>query len=215
MNVLEPAFEPSFIFDSFASRKGKGTHAAIDRLEDFLRRGSRNGSHRIFALKCDISKFFDSIQHDVLMGMLALRSSDELLLQLVDQVVTSHSSDKGISCGLPLGNVTSQLFANIYLNGFDHWVKEHLRVRWYVRFCDDFILLHESRQFLESALLQIDSWLSRYVDELVSQYEETGVLEENFSEMIQSCLAVFDHGQEFGNQKRLRNLVRLMTFKNF
>lgn len=258
VNVLEPAFESSFIFDSFASRKGKGTHAAIDRLEDFLRRGSCNDSRRIYALKCDISKFFDSIQHDVLMGMLARRVTNEPLLRLIGQVVASHLSVKGVSCGLPLGNVTSQLFANVYLNAFDHWVKEHLRIRWYIRFCDDFILLHESRQFLESALLQIESYLSRRlllrlhpykvsirtyqqgvdflgwvlrptvrtmrrttrkrlfgrVENLVAQYEDTGILEENFSETIQSCLSAFDHGQEFRNQRRLLNLVKRMKFKN-
>ncbi|KKW32465.1 MAG: Retron-type reverse transcriptase [Candidatus Uhrbacteria bacterium GW2011_GWA2_52_8d] len=259
VGVLEPAFEPSFIFVSFASRKGKGTHAAIDRLEDFLIRGSRNGSSRIYALKCDISKFFDSIQHDVLKGMLAQHIINEPLLRLVDQVVDSHSSFKGTSHGLPLGNVTSQLFANIYLNGFDHWVKERLRISSYVRFCDDFVLLHENRQFLESVLLQIESYLSQKlhlqlhshkifirtyeqgvdflgwvlrpgvrtmrtktrrrlsqrVVGLVSQYEEAGILQENFSGTIQSCLATFDHGQEFQNQKRLINSIRQMKFKNF
>ncbi|MBI5793845.1 group II intron reverse transcriptase domain-containing protein [Candidatus Uhrbacteria bacterium] len=258
VGVVEPMFDPTFIFDSFSSRKGKGTHAAIDRLEDFLRRGSRNGSNTIYALKCDVSKFFDSIQHDVLMGMLRRRIIDEPLLGLVGQVVTSHTSHQGTSCGLPLGNVTSQLFANIYLNGFDHWVKEHLRVRWYIRFCDDFILLHESRQFLESAIVQIDSYLSQHlhlqlhpykvslrtyqqgidflgwvlrpsvrtmrtktcrrlshrVDGLVSQYRETGTLQERFSETVQSCLAAFDHGQGFRNQERLIHSVRQMKFKN-
>ncbi|MBI4281294.1 group II intron reverse transcriptase domain-containing protein [Candidatus Uhrbacteria bacterium] len=160
VQVLEPMVEPSFIFDSYASREGKGTHAAIARFAGFLRRASRNNQRTVFILKCDIRKFFDSIRHDILLALLSRIVQDEPLFALCAEIVRSYRSAQGIGRGLPLGNVTSQLFANIYLSSFDHFIKEELRIQWYVRFCDDFLIAHHDRHVLDAFIPRIQEFLS-------------------------------------------------------
>lgn len=161
VQVLEPIFECQFIFDSYSSRKRKGTHAAVERLEKFLRQATRNYHFPIFVLKCDIRKFFDSVNHEILLSIISNTIKDEQLLFLIRTIVKSYASDPQAATGLPLGNVTSQLFANIYLDEFDHFVKDRFRLKWYVRFCDDFVIMHSDRIFLERLLLQINEYLLR------------------------------------------------------
>ncbi|MCX6719372.1 MAG: reverse transcriptase domain-containing protein [Candidatus Taylorbacteria bacterium] len=107
-------FDASFIHDVYSSRDHKGTHAGVNRLEEFSRKVSRNFTSRAFVLKCDIRKFFDSIDHDILFSIISGNISDARLLDLIRTIIDSlhHTPNKG----LPLGNVTSQLFANIYMN---------------------------------------------------------------------------------------------------
>ncbi len=155
--VLYPIFEPSFIFDSYACRLDKGTHRAVARLELFCRRLSGNYRHNIFALKCDIRKFFATIDHSTLKGLIADKVGDDRTLWLVDLILESFAPSPGK--GLPLGNVTSQLFANIYLNEFDHFVKGILRIKQYIRYTDDFIILNPQRVDLESLLPPIAHFL--------------------------------------------------------
>jgi retron-type reverse transcriptase len=151
VRVLEPIFEKRFIADSFACRKGKGTHAALRRCAQFAQR------YR-FALKCDVSKYFPSIDHEILTGLLRRAVADERLLALIAEVLASHRDGavqewpggdlfavKVRPRGLPIGNLTSQFFANIYLDALDQWVKHDLRVRGYVRYVDDFILFADDR----------------------------------------------------------------------
>ena len=136
-NVIEPIFEKTFVFDSFACRKGKGTHAGTARLQSFLR---KKGSK--YALKCDVSKYFPSIDHSILKSLIRKKISDNQLLDLLDEIIDSHAP------GIPIGNLTSQLFANIYLNKLDWFVKQELRVKYYVRYVDDFVLLSDSKEQL-------------------------------------------------------------------
>lgn len=164
VNAIEPRIERSLIFDTYASRREKGTHAAIDRLDAFLRQASSNGTRRVFALKCDVRKYFDSIRHDILLATLRRYVADERLLRLLELIIRSHASDETATRGLPLGNVTSQLFANLYLSGFDHWIKERLKTRRYLRFCDDFVLLDPDRAVLESATVAIRTYLANRLD---------------------------------------------------
>lgn len=147
--VLYPIFDRSFIHDSYSCRVGKGTHRAVARLKGFLRSASQNNSRNIWALKCDIRRFFDSIDHSILTTLIYRKISDEGTLWLIGRILGSFCSGPGI--GLPLGNVTSQLFANIYLNELDRFVKHNLRVRFYLRYCDDFLLLNDDpRQLLHT-----------------------------------------------------------------
>lgn len=159
VQVIEPLFEPSFIFDSYSSRKNKGTHAAVIRLEKFFRQATANYRFTVYALKCDVRKFFDSVRHDIVLNVIKRKISDENIIWLVQKILQSYCANDKLGRGLPLGNATSQLFANIYLNGLDYFVKENLRMRWYIRFCDDFIILHRSPTILGDLLHHIQRYL--------------------------------------------------------
>ncbi|HEY4499300.1 MAG TPA: reverse transcriptase domain-containing protein [Candidatus Paceibacterota bacterium] len=154
---LYPVFDTSFIHDSYSSRGEKGTHAAVFRLEAFARKVTCNFSHRGYVLKCDIRKFFDSIHHDVLLRLIRRRIHDEDLLELIEKVVRSFETTPGK--GLPLGNVTSQLFSNIYLNELDQFIKHGPKQKYYIRYCDDFVILGRDEGELQTLVLRIASFL--------------------------------------------------------
>jgi RNA-directed DNA polymerase len=144
-NVLVPVFEPTFIRDTYACIEGRGTHAAVLRLQGFMR--SPGATH---ALQCDVRKYFQSVDHRVLKGLVRRKVKDARVLDLVDRVIDSAptSPARGPGKGLPIGNLTSQLFANVYLDPLDHFVKEGLRVKRYVRYVDDFVALGSGREDL-------------------------------------------------------------------
>lgn len=144
---LYPVFEKNFIYDSYSSRLKKGTHLGIVRLEQACRRISKNWRIFAYALKCDIRKFFDSIDHNILKKIILRNIKDGDALWLLDVILGSFEKIKGR--GLPLGNVTSQLFGNIYLNELDQYVKHVLKAKHYFRYCDDFLIVCTDRQFLE------------------------------------------------------------------
>lgn len=121
---LYPYFDTKFIFDSYSCRKNKGTHKALERFENFGRKVSKNYTKQCFVLKCDIRKFFASIDHHVLKDILEKHIKDKDLLSLLNNIIKSFSP------GLPLGNLTSQLLVNIYMNEFDQWVKHNFRERY-------------------------------------------------------------------------------------
>lgn len=137
--VLYPLFDQSFIHDSYSCRVGKGTHRAVRRLEVFSRRLGFNGRRNFWALKCDVRRYFDSVDHGILLSLIQRRVGDDGALWLVERILASFHTVLGR--GLPLGNVTSQLFANIYLNELDRFVKHDLGCRYYLRYCDDFLIL--------------------------------------------------------------------------
>lgn len=139
INVLEPIYEKIFIFDSYATRKGKGMHAAINRAQGFLRGSS-------WYLKADIDHYFDSMRHDVLLALIERKIKDAAVLALIERIVANGG---GGGTGLPIGNLTSQFFANVYLNPLDHFVKEQLRARHYLRYMDDFVLFEPEKERLK------------------------------------------------------------------
>ena len=155
VRVIQPIFERRFIEDSYASRPGKGTHAAMRRASQFAQRYD-------YALKCDVQKYFPSIDHGVLLKLLRRVIGDERLLDLIGLIIESHQDgvrqewpvggdlfDVEIhKRGLPIGNLTSQFFANVYLNALDHFVKHRLRSKGYVRYLDDFLLFGPDRKKL-------------------------------------------------------------------
>lgn len=162
-SVLNPIFEETFIATSFSCRIGYGTHKGIDALGNAARRIGRNNTRTCLALKCDIKKFFDSVDHDILLRILSERVKDTDALWLLRQIVESFGTGTGglfARKGLPIGNLTSQLFANVYLNEFDHFMKREVQVRDYFRYTDDFVILSSDRAYLEGLLPQIDRFLT-------------------------------------------------------
>ena len=140
-NVLEPILTRSFIRDNYASQVGKGTHYGLDRLQEFMRRFYRKNGIDGWILKGDISKYFYSIRHDVLKTLIREKITDPDVLWLIDLIIDSTEGNVGI----PIGNQTSQLFALLYLDGLDHFVKEKLGIKYYGRYMDDFFLIHHDK----------------------------------------------------------------------
>jgi retron-type reverse transcriptase len=157
-NVLEPIFERSFVFDSYACRKGKGSHAAVDRCRHYARRFR-------YVLKADVRKFFPSIDHEVLKGLVARKVKDPDVLWLVGLLIDHSNAQEPVHewfagaglwtpgerrRGLPIGNQTSQFFANVYLDPLDHWIRDRLGVGGYVRYVDDFLVFgHDKGRLAE------------------------------------------------------------------
>lgn len=155
---LYPYFDRLFIYDSYSCRKGKGIHKACDRFNYFTQKASKNNTRTCYALKCDIKKFFANIDHQILYFILRRHISDMDILWLIKQVVSSFNSGTN-SVGLPLGNLTSQLFVNVYMHEFDMYIKQELRVKYYIRYADDFVVLSDNRKYLENTLLHIKIFL--------------------------------------------------------
>lgn len=153
-NVLEPVFTRSFILDNYASQRGKGTHFGLDRLREFMRRYYRKHGPEGWVLKADISKYFYSIRHEPLRAMIYKMIEDDGVRWLVDMIIDSTPDP-----GIPIGNQTSQLFALLYLNGMDHFIKEKLGIKYYGRYMDDFYLIHEDKSYLKKCLAQIKEQL--------------------------------------------------------
>ncbi len=138
-SVLEPIFEKYFISDSYACRKNKGTHKGIDKLQYFLIKEKPK-----YVLKCDVRKYFASVNHLILKKIISKRIKDKKTLSLIYEIIDSTKSEKGI----PIGNLTSQLFANIYLNELDLFLKERQKIKFYLRYMDDFLILGNSKKQL-------------------------------------------------------------------
>ena len=160
--TLTPIFDKQFIFHSLSSRLGKGIHTGVSHLHQMIRKVSANGTKPCFALKMDIRKFFDSIDHNVLKKLIRKSVFDEKVLKLIDLIIDSFQGKKqGVA--LPLGNVTSQLFSNIYLHPLDDFVKRVLRIRYYLRYCDDFIFLSNNPDFLKSLIPIVREFLEQHL----------------------------------------------------
>jgi len=155
INILQPIFEPLFIHDSYASRKGKGTLAAVRRFEDFSRKVRRNGVRNGYVLKADIRHYFESIDHCTLLAIIRKKIKDDSVLWLVNLILSSAADAKG----MPLGNWTSQFFANVYLNELDQYVKHRLKSKYYIRYVDDFVILRESKSELEAQKCVLELFL--------------------------------------------------------
>lgn len=154
-NIIEPIFERLFIHDSFANRKGKGTLAALQRFDAFKLKASKNNTRQCYVLKADIRHYFEEVSHDILLSILGRRIKDGALIGLIRKVLKNYPGD----IGMPLGNLTSQFFANVYLNELDQFVKHTLHARYYLRYVDDFVILHPDKHVLEGYKAQISSFL--------------------------------------------------------
>lgn len=153
-SALSEVYEPILFHDVYSGRVKKGVHSGVNSVAKMIRQVSRNNSRPCWALKCDIQKFYDSVCHETLLQLVAKRIRDPQTLELVRKVIGSFSADGQQGRGLPIGNLTSQVFTNIYLHEFDQFVKHELRVRHYARFSDDFVLLSHRH-------LELDEWLPK------------------------------------------------------
>ncbi len=190
INRLNPYFEKSFIFDSYSCRVGKGTHFGINRVKRFIRQCSKNYTADAYVLKLDISGFFMHINRPLLLELLSVYLQEQYsqpdrtrLLGLCNSLILNDPlagcnlrssprlwqklpSDKSLfgvapGHGLPIGNLSSQVLANFYLNGLDHYCKHELGLRYYGRYVDDMVIIHEDKDFLASCIPRIGSWLAR------------------------------------------------------
>lgn len=160
---LYPFFDPTFITNSYSCRKGRGTHKALDRFRDLSGKVGQNNTRTCWVLQCDIRQFFASIDQRTLLAICARKISDLDTLWLLREIIGSfHTTKPGI--GLPLGNLTSQLLVNIYLNEFDQFAKHELKAKYYIRYADDFVLLSDDRSELEDWLPIIRSFLSAWLN---------------------------------------------------
>lgn len=172
---LFPLLNKQFIFDSYACRKGKGTHSAADKLQYWLRQVDRK-PERYYYLKLDISKFFYRIDHEILLKILRRKISDKKLLNLLSLIINSEETNFGLplwfepdmctpeerlsEIGIPIGNLTSQMFANLYLNELDQLLKHKFRIHYYIRYMDDVIILHKDKKHLGYLKEQIELFLN-------------------------------------------------------
>ncbi|MCR4326799.1 MAG: reverse transcriptase/maturase family protein [Candidatus Roizmanbacteria bacterium] len=182
--VIEPLFEKKFIYDSYACRVEKGTHFGAQRVKLFLmaarckkmqaereRERESRRKEEVYVLQCDIAKYFQSISWDILLTLISKTIHDKKIFSLIHKIITVHHTSlsspdlntTSISTksrrGLPIGNLTSQLFANIYLNELDHFIKEELHERWYARYMDDFLIIHPDQQHLRQVCEHIRNFL--------------------------------------------------------
>ena len=162
-NIIEPLFEKSFIFDSYANRIGKGTLKAIERFEHFAGIVSRGYTRPCFVLKADIRHYFETVDHAILLRVLSKKIQDQRLLWLIQVILSNHQTEK-LGKGMPLGNLTSQFFANVFLNELDQFVKHKLRAKYYIRYVDDFVILDSSKERLIEYKSKINLFLREKLD---------------------------------------------------
>ncbi len=210
INKLNPLFEDHFIYDSYACRPGKGTRMGIQRVNKFIKQCSHNYTRDCYILKLDIEGFFMHINKNVLFGRLYeftrehyQNRDQELLIELCRKTIYNNCTGNCIikgkkgnwkalpaskslfhspeHCGLPIGNLTSQIFANFYLNTFDHFIKHELGIRFYGRYVDDFVLIHPEKEYLKSLIpvlrnfLQSELQLSLHPKKIYLQHYSKGV----------------------------------------
>src|SRR3989344_2164244 len=175
VNILEPIFDKTFIHDSYASRKNKGTHKAVERFDQFKRKISKNGrlvnnyydNNNVigYVLKADIKHYFDTVNHEILLKILRRKIKEENVIILIKKILDNFDTKiKGM--GMPLGNLTSQFFANVYLNELDYFIKHKLKAKYYIRYVDDFVILHENERILEEYKDKINKYLTNLKLEL-------------------------------------------------
>lgn len=148
MNVIEPIFFKTFTTDTYSCIKGRGIHSAAEKVKFAIRQPDAE-----YVLKLDVRKFYPSVDHDELKSVIRHKIKDNDLLWLLDEIIDSAK-------GLPIGNYLSQSFANLFLSGFDHWIKEIKGVRYYFRYCDDMVIFHHDKAFLHALLIEITAYLA-------------------------------------------------------
>lgn len=157
-NIITAIFDKGFIYDSYVCRKNKGTHKAIKRLEHFLRSTEDVfAGMAIYVLQCDVSKYFENIDHKILFELIAKKIKGRKILWLIKEII--ESDNKEIGKGIPIGNLTSQLFANVYLNELDQFLKHSLKVKYCIRYMDDFLILDVDKNRLRDFKQVIQNFL--------------------------------------------------------
>lgn len=148
MNIIEPIWEGLFIHNSYACRIGKGIHAGSEKTMEYIRKNK-------YCLKCDISKFYPSIKHDILFSIIKRKIKCKDTLWLLRNIIYSIDGEQNI----PIGNYTSQWFGNLYMNELDQYIKHRYKIKYYIRYCDDFILFHNDKRYLRKMAKKIKIFL--------------------------------------------------------
>ncbi len=163
INVIKKFFEKQFIYDSCANQIKKGTLFALKRFDRFIRKVSNPYTESGFCLKADVRHYFPSVDHEILINILSKKIKDNdviwLIRQILNNTVSSFGGGGERAKGMPLGNYTSQFFANVYLNELDYFVKHTLKAKYYIRYVDDFVILHKSAKQLQEWKDKIDTFL--------------------------------------------------------
>ena len=171
---LNPILDKQLIYDTYACRKGKGTHKAVKQLQKWMRKAERKGKY--YYLKLDISKYFYRIDHEILLKILDRKIADKDLMKVFEEIINCEDTKFGLpmgadisdvsfedmllDVGLPIGNLTSQMFANLYLNELDQFAKHKLHLKYYIRYMDDIIIIHEDKRYLKYIKDQIEEYLN-------------------------------------------------------
>lgn len=162
-NIIEPIFEKLFICDSYANRLGKGSLKALQRFDHFKRKVSKNNTRACYVLKADIKHYFQTVDHSVLLEIIGNKIKDGRVNWLIKTILRNYGHKiwgrDGI--GMPLGNFTSQFFANVYLDQLDQFVKHELKAKFYIRYVDDFVILHGDYKILEKYREEINDYLTK------------------------------------------------------
>ncbi|MCP5198142.1 MAG: RNA-directed DNA polymerase [Gammaproteobacteria bacterium] len=218
MNVIEPPLDRSFIFDSYACRRGKGTHAAVGRYQRWAQRYP-------YVLKLDIQRYFPSIDHALLKAKLRRRIADPNVLTLLDRIIDGspdqvagdpiYFPDDDLLTplerrrGIPIGNLTSQFFANLYLDDLDHWLKEQRRIPAYLRYVDDLVLLADAKTVLHDHHAALADYLSR---ERLRLHPRKAQVSRTRDGLNLLGYLVFPHRRRLRNDNGLRFRRRLRGF---
>ncbi|NQU84000.1 MAG: RNA-dependent DNA polymerase [Parcubacteria group bacterium] len=203
--ILYPFFDRTFISDSFSCRLDKGTHKALNRFKKMAYRVSKNHTKTYWVLKCDIKKFFASIDHQILLNILQDYIPDKNIIWLLNEVIKSFRTDPDKEVGLPLGNLTSQLFANVYMNKLDQHVKHKLKIKYYIRYADDFVFLNNNKEVLVNLIPTIQNFLQK---ELKLSLHENKVSISTFSSGVG-----FLGWNHFIDHRTLRKTTKKRMFK--
>jgi len=187
VRILIPIYERVFIHDSYATRPFKGTHAAIKRAQKFVRRWP-------WYLKLDVEKYFDNVDHNILMASLKRKIKDRELLELLNRIVRNTPI---YGKGLPIGNLTSQFLANVYLDPLDHEIKDHIGVRGYLRYMDDFVLFGHTKKELSGLKINIEKFLG---DRLSLTLKSNA-----------TCLNRSTHGLSFVGMRIFPRIIRIKS----
>ena len=196
--ILHPALLPCLIDTNVASREGKGTKAGLEYYQKF-RRICKSKYGKYYILKCDVKKFFSSIDHDILKQKLKKRIKDKDALNIVFKIIDSNKK------GLGIGNMSSQVLAIFYLNDLDHYIKEKLKIKYYVRYQDDFILFNNSKEYLKECLEKIKEFLT---NEKLQLNSKTRIYNSNGN-------IVFLGRNKFGQYNRYRGVIRKIKKKMY
>ena len=157
VNILEPIYEKIFIYDSYANRKNKGTLEALKRFDIFKRKVSKNNKMICYVLKADIKHYFETIDHNVLLSIIKKKITCNRTIWLIKKILNNYQGDNNV--GMPLGNLTSQFFANVYLNELDYFIKHELEIKFYIRYVDDFVIFNISKNKLILFKKQVNNFL--------------------------------------------------------
>ena len=203
--ILYPYFDRLFIYDSYSCRNFKGTHRALERFGDFGRKVSKNHKRTCWVLKCDIRKCFASIDQVIILNIVRKYITDRDILWLLENIVASFQNTSSQK-GLPLGNLTSQLLVNIYLNELDQWMKHKMKVKYYIRYADDFVVLDTDKDKLLELVPKIADFLN---EELKLQLHPDKLFIKTLASGVD-----FLGWVHFSNHRVLRTSTKKKMFRN-